>query len=77
MPVLRLRDRTTNLDSIFVNVHNPANTRRSPARRHRAEAVRREVALVRELRDRYEIPVFLLGDLNDRRDAFCQLTAAR
>lgn len=30
MPVVRLRDRTTNQDSIFINVHNPANTSRFP-----------------------------------------------
>ena len=76
MPVVRLRDRATNLDSIFVNVHNPASTRTHPRQaKHRAEAVRREVALVRTLRDRYGVPVFLTGDLNDRHDAFCRLTA--
>ena len=30
MPVVRLRDRATSQDSIFINVHNPANTRRFP-----------------------------------------------
>jgi murein DD-endopeptidase MepM/ murein hydrolase activator NlpD len=75
MPVIRLRDRVTKLDSIFVNVHNPASTRDHPRQAaHRADALRREVALIRMLRNRYEIPVFLTGDLNDRRRAFCQLT---
>jgi endonuclease/exonuclease/phosphatase family metal-dependent hydrolase len=75
MPVVRLRDRDTDLDSIFVNVHNPASTHDHPRQgAHRAEAVRREVALVRLLRDRHGVPVFLVGDLNDRRDAFCRLT---
>jgi hypothetical protein len=76
MPVIQLRDRASNLDSIFVNVHNPADTRRFPGQgAHRAEAVRREVALVRLLRGRYGVPVFLTGDLNDRRQAFCRFTA--
>ncbi|RYU14793.1 peptidoglycan DD-metalloendopeptidase family protein [Nocardioides iriomotensis] len=76
MPIVRLRDRTTNQDSIFINVHNPANTSRFPNQAaHRAEAVRRQVELVRSLRQRYAIPTFLTGDLNDRRDAFCGLTA--
>ena len=76
MPIVRLRDRATGEESIFVNVHNPADTRRFPAQgAHRAEAVRREYALVRQLVERYGVPVLITGDLNDRAPVFCELTA--
>lgn len=76
MPVVRLRDRTTGRESYFVTVHNPADTRRYPRQaRWRDAAVAREVALVRRLRASTGLPVFLTGDLNDRRTAYCRLTA--
>ena len=72
MPVLLLRDRETGHESFFVNVHNPADTRQYPHQgRWRADAVAREVSLVRRLAA--QGPVFLTGDMNDRRDVFCQL----
>jgi murein DD-endopeptidase MepM/ murein hydrolase activator NlpD len=72
MPVVLLRDRETGRQSFFVNVHNPADTRQHPHQnRWRTAAVAREVTLVRRLSGR--APVFLTGDLNDRRDAFCRL----
>lgn len=75
MPVVRLRDRSTNQDSMFINVHNPADTSRFPRQeRYRRVAVERERALIEELRTRYQLPVYLTGDLNDRRSAFCDLT---
>ncbi len=75
MPVVRLRDRTTGRESFFVNVHNPADTRRHPRQaRWREVAVAREAALVRRLRASTGLPVFLTGDLNDRRAAYCRLT---
>ena len=58
----------------FVNVHNPADTRRFRRQGHwRAAAVNREVALVRKLS--HQTPVILTGDLNDRREAFCRLAS--
>jgi endonuclease/exonuclease/phosphatase family metal-dependent hydrolase len=75
MPVVRLRDRTTGRESFFASVHNPADTRRHPRQaRWRAVAVDREAALVRRLRASTGLPVFLTGDLNDRRTAYCRLT---
>jgi endonuclease/exonuclease/phosphatase family metal-dependent hydrolase len=54
-----------------VNVHHPANTRRAPKQgRFRAEALRREAAVVRALRAE-GLDVLLLGDFNDRRRAYC------
>jgi endonuclease/exonuclease/phosphatase family metal-dependent hydrolase len=75
MPVVRLRDRSTGRDSFFVNVHNPADTRRYPHQsRWREAAVAREIALVHRLSASTGVPVFLTGDLNDRRQVFCRLT---
>jgi endonuclease/exonuclease/phosphatase (EEP) superfamily protein YafD len=74
MPVVLLRDRETGRQAYFVNVHNPADTRRFPHQsRWRTAGVAREVALVRRLQQSGRGPVFLTGDLNDRRQAFCRL----
>jgi murein DD-endopeptidase MepM/ murein hydrolase activator NlpD/endonuclease/exonuclease/phosphatase family metal-dependent hydrolase len=74
MPVVLLRDRETGRQAYFVNVHNPADTRRFPRQsRWRTAGVAREVALVRRLQQNGRGPVFLTGDLNDRRQAFCRL----
>ena len=76
MPVVLLRDRSTGRRAFFVNVHNPADTRRHPNQgRWRRAAVARELALVRRLADQTRVPVFLTGDLNDRRRVFCRLVA--
>jgi endonuclease/exonuclease/phosphatase family metal-dependent hydrolase len=76
MPVLRLRDRATGREAFFVNVHNPADTRRFPRQgRWRDIAVAREAALVRRLTVSTGLPVFLTGDMNNRRKVFCQLAA--
>ena len=75
MPVVRLRDRSTGRESFFVNVHNPADTRRYPRQGHwRSVAVAREVSLVRRLARSTGLPVFLTGDMNDRRKVFCRMT---
>ncbi|RYP88650.1 hypothetical protein EKO23_01810 [Nocardioides guangzhouensis] len=76
MPMVRLRDVLTGLDSIFLNVHNPADTKRFPAQaRFRREAVRREVAIVRSLDARYSVLIFITGDFNERHDLYCAMTA--
>lgn len=75
MPIVRLRDRSTGQEAVFVNVHNPADTRAYPRQAGwRAAAVRREVNLVRSL-SAVGDPVFLTGDMNDRRDVYCAMTA--
>ena len=75
MPVLRLRDRTTGQEAFFVNVHNPADTRRFPRQGHwRGVAVARETALVRRL-SAAGGPVVVTGDMNDRRGVYCRFTA--
>jgi len=76
MPIVRLRSLATGEDSIVVNVHNPADTARFPNNaRFRAEALRRETAMSRSLASRYDLPIYFLGDFNDRKRAFCQLTS--
>ena len=76
MPIVRLRDRATGEQSIFVSVHNPADTRRFPRQaEHRRVAIERELDLMHRLSDGYGLPVFLTGDLNDRALAFCRLTS--
>ena len=75
MPIVHLRDRTSGRQVVFVNVHNPADTRQFHAQgAFRSAAVAREIALLRQLQ-RQGHPVFLTGDLNDKHDAFCGLTA--
>lgn len=77
MPVVLLRSNQTGQYLYFVNVHNPADTRQHPRNAHwRRVATSREVALVRALRS-HGRPVFVTGDMNDRRLAFCRFTASR
>jgi murein DD-endopeptidase MepM/ murein hydrolase activator NlpD len=75
MPMVELRQRATGATAWFINTHNPADIGTSPHNaRWRAEAIRREIAAISQLRSSGEDPVFLTGDLNDRALAFCPLT---
>ena len=74
MPYVLLRHRTTGQEVWFTNFHNPADAR-GPAARFRRIAIDREAALVSFLHATGS-PVILTGDLNDRAEAFCPLTAA-
>jgi endonuclease/exonuclease/phosphatase family metal-dependent hydrolase len=77
MPVVQLRDRATGEETFFVSVHNPASIRRHGDQSgHRAEGVRREVALVHRLVSQHRIPVVLMGDFNEKEVAFCRITAS-
>ena len=75
MPLVKLRDKSTGLTVWVANVHNPATNRRhrgsTPWRR---EAIRREAELARELHADTGDPVFLTGDMNERKRAFCTIT---
>jgi endonuclease/exonuclease/phosphatase family metal-dependent hydrolase len=74
MPVVRLRDRQTGREYVFVNVHNPADTRRFPRQAaFRAAALTRERAFLEHLDA--GVPVLLTGDMNDTHDVYCVLTA--
>ena len=75
MPVVLLRDRTTAQEALFISVHNPADARGN-AQKWRDAAVARELEYVRYARSiPAPIPVFLLGDMNDRERFFCPITA--
>lgn len=74
MPVVRLRHRSTGLDTYFVNVHNPATNRKHPnSDPYRKRATTIEIDLINTLHaDR--LPIVLLGDMNEREYYFCRMT---
>lgn len=75
MPVVRLRNPRTGIEAWFANFHNPASTPRwGDNSRWRAAATAKETALVSEL-EGSGVPVFLTGDMNERADYYCALTA--
>jgi endonuclease/exonuclease/phosphatase family metal-dependent hydrolase len=73
VPAVLLREKATGRTAYFLNVHNPANSFGNAAK-YRAQAVAIEKQKVIDLRATGR-PVFLLGDFNATRDAFCPLTA--
>lgn len=76
MPYVLLKHIATGQTAWFVNVHNPANTAGN-AKKWRAEAIRREAALVNQLRAQNpSVPVFLTGDMNDRQEFFCPMASS-
>ncbi|GGO94013.1 hypothetical protein GCM10011584_34040 [Nocardioides phosphati] len=72
MPVVRLRHKATGKDIVVLSVHNPADVH-GPAAKWRAEAIRREVTYVARVRSA-GLPVLLVGDFNDRDQAYCPIT---
>ncbi|MFL6158906.1 MAG: peptidoglycan DD-metalloendopeptidase family protein [Marmoricola sp.] len=75
MPVVLLRQKSTGRTAYFINVHNPASIPQyGDQSRWRAKAIAIERAKIVELRQTGR-PVFLTGDLNDRANAFCPMTA--
>ncbi len=75
MPYVRLRNTATGLEAWFANFHNPADTRqfhRQQGFRSRATSI--EIALANRL-VRTGLPVFITGDMNERDEYFCALTA--
>lgn len=76
MPLVQLTSRNSGQVIWIWSVHNPASTRGN-ARGHRLEALRRQRATVDDLKSS-GVPIFVVGDFNDRRDAsrsaHCTLT---
>ena len=76
MPLVQLTSRVTGQAIWVWSIHNPASTRGN-ARFHRIEALRRQLDTLDVLKDG-GLPVFIVGDFNDRRDgensAHCTLT---
>lgn len=73
MPVVRLRLTGTRTVVTVIDVHNPASVHGN-ASAFRADAVQVERAFVEQERARGRV-VFLVGDFNDREEAFCPLAA--
>lgn len=74
MPYLLLEHKATGQRFWVANFHNPADTR-GPASGFRAEATRRQIALVNQLAET-DYPVFLTGDFNEKAEYFCRITMA-
>jgi endonuclease/exonuclease/phosphatase family metal-dependent hydrolase len=75
MPVVLLEDRATGKQAYFINIHNPADTKNHHHQAgYRAEAVRRERALVEQLKAS-GLPVFLVGDFNEHGETRTKVTA--
>lgn len=74
MPWVTLRHRATQRVVSFISIHNPtSNSKRGNNQRYRTEATRREIAMARQLASGGN-PVLLLGDFNERAEAFCMVT---
>ena len=72
MPFLKMRHDATGRLAFFMNVHNPVSGRHVGNNdAWRAMAVNREIAAVNESRADSSVPVFLIGDMNDREKVFC------
>ena len=72
MPLARPQHLASGQVITVINVHNPADVH-GPAAKWRAEALARERTVV--ARERAAgCPVFLVGDLNDRKPAVCGVT---
>jgi endonuclease/exonuclease/phosphatase family metal-dependent hydrolase len=75
MPLVLLSSRSVARRVWVLNVHNPASTRHHPGNEHwRDIATTRELNVVRRIATEGD-PVLLLGDFNERREAYCRLTA--
>ncbi len=71
MPYVRLRDRATKKEFWVLNAHNAPRERQT----ERDEAVAIEIAKLREL-VATGIPVFFMGDLNEKSTVFCKVTGS-
>lgn len=79
IPYILLKHKDTGRLAWFINTHNPASTR-GPAQHWRDIATSKQIALMNELQapqttNQLGIPTFLMGDFNEKADAFCAVTA--
>ncbi len=79
MPYVLLKHKETGRLAWFINIHNPASTRGN-AQHWRDAATAKEIALMNELQapptsNQIGIPTFLMGDFNEKAEAFCRVTA--
>lgn len=68
---VRLHNNATDEEIYFISVHNPADVN-GPAAQWRAQSLAIEETLVKSLQAT-GLPVFLVGDFNDRAEPFCAL----
>ena len=74
MPYILLEHAETGRRAWFINIHNPAsNARRGNNQHWRNVATGMEIALMNRLQAD-GTPVFLMGDFNERNEAFCRVT---
>jgi endonuclease/exonuclease/phosphatase family metal-dependent hydrolase len=71
MPVVQLKERTTGREFFVMNVHNAPQGRQA----ERDAALDKELPLVRSLRKESGLPVFLIGDFNEKATLFCKVTS--
>jgi hypothetical protein len=75
MPYVLLRHKETGVQAYFSTFHNPADTRRFRGQqRFRNAATERQIDLFNRL-DREGVPQFVTGDMNERAEYFCKVTA--
>ncbi len=78
MPYVLLKHRETGRLAWFISIHNPASVR-GPAQHWRDVATAKEIALMNDLQapetpSQLGIPTFLVGDFNEKAEAFCRVT---
>ena len=77
MPYVLLRHRASGQPVYFINIHNPAsNKKRGDNERWRDLATKLEITLANRLARQVDVPVVLMGDFNERQEAFCRVTGA-
>lgn len=75
MPLVLLQRNDTGRQVYFMNVHNPADTKRlGKNAKWRAVARSLEIAKINEIQSTTGIPLILTGDMNGRAEVFCHLT---
>lgn len=75
MPYVLLEHVETGRQAWFINIHNPSSSKRRGDNQHwRNVATQKQIALMSDL-GADGTPVFLVGDFNERGEAFCQVTA--
>ena len=71
-PYIKLRHTQGGQEVWVINTHNPADSK-GPAEQYRERAEEIQVELANRL-ESTGLPVFLVGDFNERDDAFCTIT---
>jgi hypothetical protein len=75
MPYVQLEHRETGQRVWFINIHNPtSNAKRGQNERFRDMGTTMQVNLANRLKAATGDPVILMGDFNERAEAFCRVT---